>query len=1114
MKYLFKRSAILVFIIILIVSIIQPSVYANTNISNKLFIDIASHWAENEILELAQKGIINGMGNHKYEPELNVTREQFIKLLVLTNGDIKNVENQFLFSDLKETSWSYPYILTAVHSGIIYTTDYKNNIIEPKKNINREEASLMISRMLGLYNKSDTELTDIKNLRCQDAANSVVNAKIILGFPDKTFRGNNLMTRAQSAMLIKRILDYIKKDSIQRDSSNTVSLKDEIIPLDNTTYKDIESINFTKNKMVLNNSEDFTDMKEGDIFQLPPNNEYIGGVIREITSINGNIITFKEPELNTVINDFDICKSTDVPFENFEINKELLNSEQQENLNVNSTKTENIKIHKATYYKSKASDKNGAGITVIISKNKLELELKDLKIGSFMRVSGEMNLNDAKLETDSEFNLSGEKKLTAIFKCKNSTDLTVNIGPEVDNEENKEKDTKVSLGKLPIPVCGPVYAEADIQLIISAEGSVEVKISLLNDIEAGFTYSNDNNMGFVPINKSKSDAKIYPTKLKAGVELIISPVVSLKFAGMDFVNIKLKPGVALKVEFDPFLTSNYLHGNLYVEFSIEVEGFKFLTEVLKIDELSFEWEMWNENNTPWQRLFCLNLKDFKIKFVNNFSECSHYNSSADDENYEEVSDSSTQFVQDFAGLPPFSEISSIDKVWIVNKYYLSAKRFFDNGLYDKYNLDSFIKLNDIEKIAQKNINPNITMNNLDDFSSLDTATACSPKWIKEKSIFGFFGSGGYHNMEKLYALESFENHGKYFVRGFDFCLSFENEYFPDSNPRGKVYAMEFDSSNKSHYIKVGTFILNETTGKINYKFTKNLDGFMQYCYVLEKNNIQNLTLISKYIINQETNKTNKEMLPIVNTLKENPTPLDIEKEYLYDLNGDGINETIKYTEKGESFNDHYKIFVLTINGKEVSWMEGLYTTVAIMDLDKNDSFIELQIQCSSESACLNDYQIAQYNKKYNILLNYNNIKFLDNNIKFVRGGNVSNLKGNGNFTITIDTPIYNNNLGCYYCKVPFLLSNGSIKNTLTKEYELEKLSSFTYTLAKNVMLYKKPNTTEKLTQLSKGTTLTPIALVFYGKNTTNYFKVKVSDGTIGYLPLSLNDIFEELPAWG
>ena len=49
-----------------------------------MFPDTKGHWAEGYIDALAMEGVINGMPDGTFEPESYVTREQFLKMLLIS----------------------------------------------------------------------------------------------------------------------------------------------------------------------------------------------------------------------------------------------------------------------------------------------------------------------------------------------------------------------------------------------------------------------------------------------------------------------------------------------------------------------------------------------------------------------------------------------------------------------------------------------------------------------------------------------------------------------------------------------------------------------------------------------------------------------------------------------------------------------------------------------------------------------------------------------------------------------------------------------------------------------------------------------------------------------
>ncbi len=101
-----------------------------------------NHWARKYIMAASVNGIINGIGNGKFEPNENVTRNQIIKMLVCMLG----LEN----SAQQSGGWPYGYAYVANRNGIIdnntniliFTSDYGD------KAATRGEVSEMVYKAL------------------------------------------------------------------------------------------------------------------------------------------------------------------------------------------------------------------------------------------------------------------------------------------------------------------------------------------------------------------------------------------------------------------------------------------------------------------------------------------------------------------------------------------------------------------------------------------------------------------------------------------------------------------------------------------------------------------------------------------------------------------------------------------------------------------------------------------------------------------------------------------------------------------------------------------------------------------------------------------------------
>lgn len=172
--------------------------------------DIRAHWAENAIKRLISLNIVDGYKDGTFKPNQKVTREQFIKMLVQTMGYSLINKNSPSFHDVDNTRWSYAFIETAVEKGIINKDDYSEHF-KPDGVIPRYEMAIMVALALNLSENEEEimKLTDYEEFsQHKGLIGAVIQAEIIKGYIDSTFKPNNLVTRAEAAVVISRIIDY------------------------------------------------------------------------------------------------------------------------------------------------------------------------------------------------------------------------------------------------------------------------------------------------------------------------------------------------------------------------------------------------------------------------------------------------------------------------------------------------------------------------------------------------------------------------------------------------------------------------------------------------------------------------------------------------------------------------------------------------------------------------------------------------------------------------------------------------------------------------------------------------------------------------------------------
>lgn len=171
-----------------------------------------SHWAYNSVMKLRKSGIINGKSERNFEPNDNVTRAEFAKMIVLAMGKSeKKYEN--IFSDVTSGHWSSGYIQTLYDEGIINGYD---GMFMPDKSINREECVKII---MGAFEKNSSDKVTFDETAFNDEykisdwaleyVKMAVSLGIIKGVDGNNFAPQDNTTRAQAAVIIDRFMNAV-----------------------------------------------------------------------------------------------------------------------------------------------------------------------------------------------------------------------------------------------------------------------------------------------------------------------------------------------------------------------------------------------------------------------------------------------------------------------------------------------------------------------------------------------------------------------------------------------------------------------------------------------------------------------------------------------------------------------------------------------------------------------------------------------------------------------------------------------------------------------------------------------------------------------------------------
>ena len=175
---------------------------------NSKFDDVPEDkWFYSYVTELASKGIIEGYEDGSFRPQNNVTRAEFIKLLVVCMGYQESALPSF--DDVKEKDWFYSYVSTAVKNGVVVKEEYGNSF-KPNEVITREEAAKLLVRAAGVetgkfetpYADSDDEYVVALYTIC------LMQGTVDTESGKRFFNPATGITRAETSTVFSRLLQY------------------------------------------------------------------------------------------------------------------------------------------------------------------------------------------------------------------------------------------------------------------------------------------------------------------------------------------------------------------------------------------------------------------------------------------------------------------------------------------------------------------------------------------------------------------------------------------------------------------------------------------------------------------------------------------------------------------------------------------------------------------------------------------------------------------------------------------------------------------------------------------------------------------------------------------
>lgn len=168
------------------------------------FPDLDGHWAAGAVLTMKNRGIVSGYPDGQFHPEDPVTRAAMAAMLART----KNLEpdpGAADFGDVPSSHWAAGPIGAVKAAG--YMQGYPDGSLRPEQGVNRAEAAAMLDKAFASSGAATAGFRDIDDSHWAAAAiRHMAAAGIISGYPDGAFRPDKVMSRAEAAAVLARVL--------------------------------------------------------------------------------------------------------------------------------------------------------------------------------------------------------------------------------------------------------------------------------------------------------------------------------------------------------------------------------------------------------------------------------------------------------------------------------------------------------------------------------------------------------------------------------------------------------------------------------------------------------------------------------------------------------------------------------------------------------------------------------------------------------------------------------------------------------------------------------------------------------------------------------------------
>ena len=188
--------------------------------------DTKGHWAEEAIDSITERGLMNGVAERKFAPDMTLSRAMFVTMLWRLDGEPYEegtAQAGMNYSDVDGDDWYYKAVLWGVKNDIVKGTS--DTTFSPDASLTREQMATFLYRYKNGNGRLETEedpsaspqndisaissYTDADQVSswAKEAVTWAIANGIINGVSEKKLAPQGTATRAQAATILLRYID-------------------------------------------------------------------------------------------------------------------------------------------------------------------------------------------------------------------------------------------------------------------------------------------------------------------------------------------------------------------------------------------------------------------------------------------------------------------------------------------------------------------------------------------------------------------------------------------------------------------------------------------------------------------------------------------------------------------------------------------------------------------------------------------------------------------------------------------------------------------------------------------------------------------------------------------